>query len=171
MQRTLMENSREMIFARIVQAPVLASCHLLSMNPRVLLVYAAAVFVLWLKVFLTISLQARERHRARNYRYPEDASQWHGAVAEDSNLAIRAQNLLRNDAETQPFFYVSGIVYVLANAWPVGAYALFPLYVASRLAHAFLLLTGKQPARTYVFGAGALILTLIALGGLVELSR
>lgn len=61
------------------------------------------------------------------------------------------------------YFLVLGLAYVLVDAWPAGAFAYFPAYVLSRVAHGYLLLKGRQPLRTRVFAVGVLVLTVLAV--------
>lgn len=133
------------------------------MNASALAVYCGSVLILWGKFVVAISLQARERLSTGTFRYPEDASCWQGTVRPDSDLCVRAQSLLRNDAEGQMYFLALGLAYVLVDAWPVGAFAYFPVYTLSRVAHGYFLLKGRQPVRTRVFVLGVLVLTALAV--------
>ncbi len=126
-------------------------------------VYCLSLIALWLKCVLALSLQGRERLRARAFRYPEDASYWRGTVGTDTELCLRAQSLLRNDSETQPYFVALAGVYLLLGAAPSAAPFYFATYTLSRLAHGYFLLSGRQPHRTRSFGAGALVMTVLAL--------
>jgi uncharacterized membrane protein YecN with MAPEG domain len=134
-----------------------------------LVVYIASVLGLWLKVLGTTLIQARERYRARVFAYPEDAAEWHGTAGEDTALCQRAQRLLRNDSETQPFFYVFGALLVLSKASPTAALIYLPAYVVSRFVHGYFLLSPRQPHRNRAFGVGVIILTAMAIQSLVAL--
>jgi uncharacterized MAPEG superfamily protein len=142
-----------------------------SMNRVEVSVYCWSVFVLWLKFVLAISIQARERLRTRGFRYPEDASHWRGSVDVDTERCARAQSLVRNDTESQPYFLALGALYVAVGAQPTAALIYFPLYTLSRVAHAYFLLRGRQPHRTRVFGLGIAIITLLAIHAIVAVTR
>lgn len=114
-------------------------------------------------------IQARERYRVRVFAYPEDAAQWHGTPGQDTELCQRAQRLLRNDSETQPFFYLFGGLVVLSGAPPTAALLYMPAYVLSRFVHGYFLLTARQPHRNRAFGAGVLIVTAMAIHALVTM--
>lgn len=114
-------------------------------------VYALSVVVLFAKLFATISVQARERLRTRAFRYPEDAVQWRGQVAPDSDLCQRADRLLRNDAESQVFYLaLGGLLAAVAPDSRVAPYY-FIAYTLARLAHAYWLLAPRQPHRNRAF--------------------
>ena len=125
-------------------------------------VYLGSVVLLFVKYVLAIVVQARERHAARQYRYPEDAAYWQGSVAADSETCQRAQSLLRNDAESQPFYLVLGAAYASLGLGSGGACAYFGGYVLSRFCHAYFMFGGRQPHRTRAFSIGVFILVLLA---------
>ncbi len=126
--------------------------------------YAGSVLVLFLKMVWIVSLQGRERMRTRTFRYPEDASHWNGeAVEREDSHVERAQRVLGNDGESQPFFLVFGALYVALGAAPWAAFLYFPGYALARLAHAWFLLRPRQPHRTRVFGLGLLLTLALAV--------
>jgi hypothetical protein len=125
-------------------------------------VYLGSVIVLFLKYLAAIVLQARERFAQRHFRYPEDAAHWHGKVADDTELCQRAQNLLRNDTESLPFYLLFGAAYVWLALWPPGALLYFTLYPLSRVLHAYYLLRARQPHRNRTFALGLIVITLLA---------
>lgn len=133
------------------------------MNVSTLGVYGLSVIVLFLKFCATITVQAMERLRHRRFRYAEDAAYWQGVVGDDSERSARAQNLLRNDAESQLWYLALAGAYALLGAWPTGARIYFCGYVLSRLAHAYFLLAAKQPHRNRAFSLGVGILLTLAL--------
>jgi MAPEG family len=133
------------------------------MNSLALGVYALSVVVLFLKFFATITVQAVERLRDRRFRYAEDAAFWRGTVGEESDRTVRAQHLLRNDAESQLWYVALGASYLWLGAWPAGAPYYFGIYALSRVAHAYFLLTERQPHRNRAFSLG--IAVLFALAG------
>jgi uncharacterized membrane protein YecN with MAPEG domain len=126
-------------------------------------VYLVSLTLLFFKYLVTITTQARERMRLRHFRYPEDAAYWTGKVAEDSDLCQRAQNLLRNDSESQPFYLAFGAAYVALGLGPEGACLYFGGYTVSRLLHAYFTLRARQPHRNRAFSMGLVILLLLAL--------
>jgi hypothetical protein len=140
--------------------PLRAMCRI--MNAFALGVYSLSLVVLFAKFFATITVQAVERLRQRRFRYPEDAACWTGVVAEDSERCVRAQHVLRNDSESQPWYVALAGAYVLLGAWPSGAPLYFGGYVLSRIAHAYFLLAGRQPHRNRAFSFGITILFVLA---------
>jgi hypothetical protein len=125
-------------------------------------VYLGSVIVLFLKYFAATLLQARERFAQRRFRYAEDAACWRGQVGDDTELCQRAQSLLRNDAESQPFYLLFGAAYAWLGLWPPGALLYFTVYPLSRLLHASFLLRARQPHRNRSFALGLVILALLA---------
>ena len=124
--------------------------------------YVAAVFVLFGKLFVLVSLQGVTRVRTKQFQYAEDANHWKGEhVAEESDLIVRAQRVLRNDSEGQPYFFVFGAAYVALGATPWAAWLYFPAYAVTRLLHTWYMLRARQPQRNLAFGAG--LVTLVAL--------
>jgi uncharacterized MAPEG superfamily protein len=132
------------------------------MPPNASDVYVASVIVLFLKYVAATLLQARERFAHRRFRYPEDAAHWRGEVADDTELCQRMQSLLRNDAESQPFYLVLGAAYVSTGLWPLGGSIYFMVYPLARLLHAFFLLRGLQPHRNRAFALGLIVIVLLA---------
>jgi uncharacterized membrane protein YecN with MAPEG domain len=141
------------------------------MNSLALAVYAACWVVLFAKFVLTITLMARARMRARTFRYAEDASFWHGHVADDPELAVRAQRLLANDAESQTYFLALGGAYLALGAWPAGSAYYFVTFTAARVVHAYCLLRARQPARNRAFAVGLGVLGVLAGHVAVECGR
>jgi hypothetical protein len=140
-----------------------------SMNSLGLTVYSLSLVVLFAKFFLTISVQAQQRIRHRRFRYAEDAAFFRGNVGDDSELCVRAQQVLRNDTESQIYYLALGGIYLLVDAWPVAGPYYFALYACSRIAHTYFLLTGRQPHRNRVFAVG--IAVLFALAGHIVYAR
>lgn len=127
-----------------------------------MIAYLAAAFVLLAKFVVMVSLQGATRIRTKRFQYAEDATHWKGDhVAEESGLVVRAQRVLRNDGEGQPYFLVFGAAYVALGATPWAAWLYFPAYALTRILHAWYMLRARQPHRTRAFGAG--LLTLVAL--------
>ena len=132
------------------------------MESLALSVYCLSLVVLLVKFAVAISLQASQRLRSRRFQYAEDAAFWDGEVAPDTELCVRAQRLLRNDTESQVFYFVLGGAYLALGAWPTGAPYYFGLYTASRVAHAGFLLGSRQPHRNRAFAVGVLVLLILA---------
>ncbi|MEY2932607.1 MAG: hypothetical protein RL033_3356 [Pseudomonadota bacterium] len=132
------------------------------MPPNASDVYVGSVIALFLKYTAATVLQARERFAQRRFRYPEDAACWRGEVGDDTELCQRAQGLLRNDAESQPFYLVLGAAYVGLGLWPLGGVLYFGVYPLTRWYHAFCLLRGLQPHRNRAFALGLALVVLLA---------
>jgi uncharacterized membrane protein YecN with MAPEG domain len=132
------------------------------MHALTMVAYVAAVFVLLAKLVVMVSLQGAMRIRTKRFQYAEDAVQWNGSlVAEEHDLIVRAQRVLRNDCEGQPYFFVFGAAYVALGGTPWAAWLYFPAYALTRVLHAWCLLRARQPLRNRAFAAG--LLTLVAL--------
>lgn len=132
------------------------------MHAHTVVAYVAAAFVLFAKLVVMVSLQGATRMRSKRFQYAEDAAHWNGdLVAEESDLIVRAQRVLRNDSEGQPYFLVFGAAYVALGATPWAAWLYFPAYVLTRVLHAWCMLRARQPLRNRAFGAG--LVTLLAL--------
>ena len=132
------------------------------MTASPMLVYALSVIALLVKYCAVATVLARERRQHGMFRYPEDAAYWRGHVCDDSGAGQRAQRLLAHDAETQPYYFVVGALYIAVDAPPSLAPYYFAAYVVTRLAHAWFLLCGRQPHRTRAFGLGLLLLVFMA---------
>lgn len=133
------------------------------MHGLTVVAYVAAAFILFAKFVVMVSVQGATRLRTRRFQYAEDASHWHGEhVALESDLIVRAQRALRNDSEGQPYFLVFGAVYVALGAAPWAAWLYFPAYALTRVLHAWFMLRAQQPHRNRAFGAGLVILVVLA---------
>lgn len=125
--------------------------------------YVAAVVVLFAKLVVMVSLQGAARMRTKRFQYAEDAAHWNGNLAaEESELIVRAQRVLRNDSEGQPYFFVFGAVYVALGGTPWAAWLYFPVYALTRVLHAWCMLRARQPLRNRAFGAGLITLAVLA---------
>lgn len=139
------------------------------MNSLAALAYASSVVLLFLKFVFAASLQGATRIRTRSFQYAEDAAEWHGEVrAVESDLVVRAQRLLRNDGESQPFYLAIGAIYVAVGAAPAAAPYYFGAYTLSRLAHAWFFLRPRQPHRSRAFALGLIVLCALAVHTLVQ---
>jgi uncharacterized MAPEG superfamily protein len=134
------------------------------MTSPALSAYVLAVVVLFVKFVATTLVQAHVRLSTKAFQYPEDAAHWGGVhVGEEADRVVRAQRLLRNDAEGQPLFLALGGCYVALGASPEVAPLYFGAYVSCRLVHAYYFLRPRQPHRNRAFGAGMLVLLAIAV--------
>ncbi|MDB4973349.1 MAG: hypothetical protein JWN48_1690 [Myxococcaceae bacterium] len=129
------------------------------MDPTSVLAYVAALALLFGKYFAVTLLQAKRRFSTRVFRWPEDARAWRGQPsAREDELLERAQAVLRNDAETQPFFFAFGAVWVALGAPAAFAQLVLPGYALARCVHTWLLLYPRQPARNRAFVVAQLLL-------------
>ncbi len=133
------------------------------MNVSPCAVYLVSLVLLFIKYVVTIALQGRERMVLRQFRYPEDAAFWNGTLRDDSELCQRAQHLLTNDSENQPFYLVFGAAYVALGLWPAGACIYFGGYALSRLLYGYFMLRSRQPHRNRAFAVGVLILATLTV--------
>jgi uncharacterized membrane protein YecN with MAPEG domain len=125
-------------------------------------VYVVCILILFVKFMVTSWVLARERLSNRSFRYEEDARYWRGKVAADSELATRAQRLLRNDGESQIYFFVLGAMSLFFMADVLVLICCYISYVASRCVHAWYLLHGRQPHRNRAFVCGILTIVVMA---------
>ena len=133
------------------------------MHALTMAAYVAAVVVLFAKLVVMVSLQGAARVRTKRFQYAEDAAHWNGNfIAEESDLIVRAQRVLRNDSEGQPFFFVFGAAYVALGGTPWAAWLYFPGYALTRVLHAWCMLRARQPLRNRAFGAGLIVLAALA---------
>jgi uncharacterized MAPEG superfamily protein len=133
-----------------------------------LLAYAVTLLALYLRFVAITLVQGHARLKGHMFRYAEDAAHWGGeAPAREPETVERAQAALRNDGESQPFFMVGGLVWVLVGVETLTAVILFASYVVARSLHARWLIRPRQPARNRAFAASQLIL----LGILVDVIR
>jgi uncharacterized membrane protein YecN with MAPEG domain len=133
------------------------------MDPHAVFSYVLASVVLFAKFCVAIAIQAKERFRERRFRYAEDATYWRGVIGDDTELCARAQGLLRNDCESQPYFLALGLAYLMLGARPEAAPLYFGAYSIARLAHAYFFLRARQPHRNRAFAASVLVLALICI--------
>ena len=133
------------------------------MTSLALTAYVFSVILLFIKMLWAIGVQGRTRVLTRRFQYAEDAQWFGGQHVDTEDEAIqRAQRLLRNDAENQPYFLALGAAYVAVDASPLGALIYFGLYVATRFLHAAFFLGQRQPHRFRAFAAGTVVLLIMA---------
>lgn len=125
-----------------------------------LVAYVASLALLFGKMLAVSLVQGRHRLGTKVFRWPEDAAAFGGTTARgpEAEPVERAQASLRNDGETQTFFYVVGLVWVQLGAEVALAAPAFTLYTALRFGHARLMLRAVQPLRNRVYALGQLVL-------------
>lgn len=132
------------------------------MQPDSLALYLIAVFALLLKYVFAVGVQGITRVRSRSFRWPEDAKANRGEVGEkEPEVVHRAQRLIDNEGESQPYFLVFGAAFVFTGGAAGWAMAYFLTYASARLVHGALMMKPSQPLRTLVFSVG--MVTLLAL--------
>lgn len=130
------------------------------MQSNSILAWAVSASALLLKYAVITSVQGARRFANRRFRWAEDAAHWNGTTASgaEDETVERCQAVLRNDAETQPFFLAFSAAWVALGAearfaWPaLGSYALL------RCGHALLLVVPRQPWRNRAFVLGQIVL-------------
>lgn len=136
-------------------------CYVSSrMNELLLLALATSGALLWAKFFWAALIQARQRLSSKEFQYPEDAAHWGGSVAKASEAispSQRAQNMLRNDSESQPYFFLVALLCTLTGAYPQTSAALFISYAALRWLHGCFFMNPKQPHRNLAFSASLVV--------------
>ncbi len=127
-------------------------------------VYGLTVVALFLKIFATILIQAYGRFKSNNFSNPEDLALVGKIFGKkdvapiDSDLARRAQSVLRNDGENIPIFLFLAMTYVQLNCWKTGVLIYFPLFVSSRIIHTVAYIRVLQPLRNIVYQLGILVM-------------
>lgn len=128
---------------------------------RLLLVsLVLATMLLWSKCIWAMVIQARHRLRSKEFQYSEDAKHWGGNVASESKevtRADRAQNMLRNDAESQAYFFAIAFLYSWMGCLPRVGAILFVSYALVRWVHGIFFIFPKQPQRNWAFSASLVI--------------
>lgn len=120
-----------------------------------------------MKCIWAIVIQGRHRLATKEFQYSEDAAHWGGAVASprtELTRADRAQNMLRNDGESQIYFFVLAVLYTWLNCFPKVGAALFFVYALARWAHGIFLIYPKQPLRNLAFSTSLVVqLAMVAI--------
>ncbi|MCB9600902.1 MAG: MAPEG family protein [Sandaracinus sp.] len=138
------------------------------MDPHALLAYALTLLALYLRFVGLTLVQGRARLTGHVFRHPEDAAHWGGeARARELEVVERAQAALRNDGESQPFFLLAALVWVLVGVEGAIAAGAFGLYVVARTLHAWWMLRPRQPARNRAFGISQVVI----LGVVIDVVR
>lgn len=127
-------------------------------------VYSLTVVALFLKMFVTVLIQAYGRFKSNSFSNPEDLTIVGKIFGEkdvapsDSDLARRVQNVLRNDGENIPIFLFLAMTYVQLDCWKTGALIYFPLFIVSRIVHAVAYIRAIQPLRNISYLLGILVM-------------
>ena len=128
--------------------------------------WAIAAIALFLKTFLTASVQGAVRIKNSAFAKPEDAAFFgRGAPPLEAELPIvaRAQNALRNDAENIPIFLALALGYVELGCWGEGTSLYFGAFVFARYLHTLFMIWPAQPWRNWSYLLGVAVL--FALSG------
>lgn len=111
------------------------------------------------KYMWVISVQAHERLRLKQFRWPEDLEHFGGeAIEPESAIAHRAQAVLRNDSESQWLFVGAAAIWLQAGAHPQVGLGVVLAYVCARTLHAYWLIHPRQPLRNRAFAVSGLLL-------------
>lgn len=130
--------------------------------------FTVAAAILFVKFLVTTGLQGITRLRTKTFQYAEDARHWGGTeAAQEDELVVRAQRLLRNDAEGQPLFLAVGLAFVMLGGAPSFAALYCLAYAASRVLHAVFFLRPRQPHRNRAFGLGMVSLAALSVHAVV----
>jgi glutathione S-transferase len=116
----------------------------------------------WITVFRMAKINA-------GFRNPEDARKSFGNPNPSQDQLLpneyveRSRRMHSNDVENIPLFLVAGLLYVCTAPSLGLAIGLFSTYVASRMAHFFVLLThGSHEARALFWSLGSVIVYVMA---------
>jgi uncharacterized MAPEG superfamily protein len=116
----------------------------------------------WMTVFRMMKVNG-------GFRYPEDARQSlanpHPSKEQllPNEYVERSRRMHGNDVENIPLFLVAGLLYVCTAPSRVVALGMFSVYVLSRLAHFYVVLTARShEARAALWTVGSVIIYLMA---------
>lgn len=134
------------------------------MNETAAVAYVLLVVALWGKFVAVALVQGRVRLRTGTFQYAEDAAWMRGqAVDHEDERVIRAQRVLRNDGESQPYVLELGAAYVALGGSAEGAVVYFGGYALSRVLHGLWLLRPRQPHRNRAYAVGLLLTLALAV--------
>jgi glutathione S-transferase len=130
--------------------------------------FAAAIMIVkmmsqgWITVFRMIKVKG-------GYRYPEDANKGptNPSPRPDqlapNEYVQRSRRMHENDTENVPLFLVAGLLYVCTAPGAMIAAGLFSVYVLSRLAHFYVVLTARShELRATCWTIGSIIIYFMA---------
>jgi microsomal prostaglandin-E synthase 1 len=138
----------------------------LASNPA-FLAYAVSLMVLSLNLSVLWAYSAVVRAKSKTTPNEEDARRGTTVVPDNPPEVARVLRAHTNAMANIVPFAILGLVYVLAGASGTAAAAIFGVFTASRLAHTFAYLGGRQPWRTLSFTLGA-VTTLVLMGFVVH---
>jgi glutathione S-transferase len=129
---------------------------------------AAAIMIVkmmlqaWITVFRMIKVNG-------GFRYPEDTQRGPANPQPRPDQLLpneyveRSRRMQQNDTENIPLFLAAGLIYVCSKPGLVTAAALFAVYVLSRLAHFYVVITARShELRAACWTVGALIILFMA---------
>lgn len=116
----------------------------------------------WITVFRMIKVNG-------GFRYPEDARkspinpQPSPEQLLPNEYVERSRRMHQNDVENIPLFLIAGLLYVYTAPSEVVALGLFTVYVLSRLAHFYVVLTARShEARATLWTVGSVVIYVMA---------
>ena len=116
----------------------------------------------WITVFRMMKVNG-------GFRYPEDARQSltnsHPSPGQllPNEYVERSRRMHQNDGENIPLFLVAGLLYVCTAPSHAVALGLFSVYVLSRFAHFYVVLTARShEARAALWTVGSVIIYVMA---------
>jgi glutathione S-transferase len=139
-------------------------------NPVSLLTFAIAAALMivkmmsqgWITVFRMIKVKG-------GYHYPEDAQRSlanpHPSQEQllPNEYVERSRRMHGNDVENIPLFLVTGLIYVCTAPSDVTALCIFSVYVLSRFAHFYVVLTARpHEVRALLWTVGSVAIYLMA---------
>ena len=116
----------------------------------------------WMTVFRMIKVNG-------GFRYPEDARKSFANPRPSPEQLLpneyveRSRRMHENDVENIPLFLITGMLYVCTAPSDVVALGMFSVYVLSRFAHFFVVLTARShEARAALWTIGSIIIYVMA---------
>jgi len=138
----------------------------LASNPA-FLAYAVSLLILSLNLTVLWAYSAVVRGKSKTTPNEEDLGRGNKLLPENPPEVARVLRAHANAMANIVPFVILGLVYVLSGGSGVAAAAIFAVFTASRLAHSFAYLGGRQPWRTVFFSLGA-VTTVVLMGFVVH---
>jgi prostaglandin-E synthase 1 len=126
--------------------------------------FAVTILVLSLNLLLLWIYSGVVRGKVKTTPNEEDAKANKLVEIESPEVARVLRAHTNAMANTVPFVFLA-LVFVLGGGSPLVAQVIFGVFAASRIAHSFAYLGGKQPWRSIAFGVG--VLATVALVGFI----
>jgi uncharacterized MAPEG superfamily protein len=121
--------------------------------------FALCCVMLFAKMFAISLVQGWHRIGRLRFVNPEDAAVVGRAPASEEQPQVeRAARAWRNDLENITPFFALGVVYLMTDAAPTVAPALFMIFTAARIVHTVCYLRQWQPWRTLAYAIGIVCL-------------